>query len=105
MNVTKVITQKKYQDHIPSTFAYKVVCVDDRSTKLIAIYRGQNAAYEFIKAILKEYEYSKKRMNIHFNKNWIMSEKEEHLFQQSNSWGFVKNLLIMMKKKLEVIVT
>ena len=93
MNVTKVITQKKYQDHIPSTFAYKVVCVDDRSTKLIAVYRGQNAAYEFIKAILKEYKYCRKVMNKHFNKNLIMSEEEEHLFQQSNSCWICKKLI------------
>ena len=28
---------KKYQDHIPCSFAYKVVCVDDRSTKRIVV--------------------------------------------------------------------
>ena len=44
---------KKYQDHIPCSFAYKIVCVDDRFTKRIVVYRGQNTAYEFIKAILK----------------------------------------------------
>ena len=83
---------KKYQDHIPCSFAYKVVCVDDRFTKPIVVYRGENAAYEFIKAILKEYKYCKKVMNKHFNKNLIMSEKEEHLFQQSNScWICKKN--------------
>ena len=60
---------KKYQDHIPCSFAYKVVCVDDRFTKPIVVYRGENAAYEFIKAILKEYKYCKKVMNKHFNKN------------------------------------
>ena len=42
---------KKYQDHIPCSFAYKVVCVDDRFTKQIVVYIGENAAYEFIKAI------------------------------------------------------
>ena len=35
-------------------------------------------------------------MKKHFNKNLMTSEKEEHLFQQSNTcW---------MKKKLEIIV-
>ena len=71
---------KKYQDHIPCSFAYKVVCIDDRFTMPIAVYRGKNAAYEFIKAILKEYKYCKKVINKHFNKNLIMSEEEEHLF-------------------------
>ena len=30
-------------------------------------------------------------MNKHFNKNLIMSEKEEHLFQQSNSFSIIMN--------------
>ena len=47
-------------------------------------------AYEFIKTILKEYKYCKKVINQHFNKNLIMSEKEEHLFQQSNSCWICK---------------
>ena len=51
---------EKYQDHIPCSFAYKIVCIDDRFTKPIIIYRGGNAAYEFIKTILKEYKYCKK---------------------------------------------
>ena len=67
-------TKKKHQDHIPCSFAYKVVCVDERLTKPIVVYRGENAAYEFIKTILKEYKYCRKVMKKHFNKNLIMSE-------------------------------
>ena len=85
----KALTQKKYQDHAPCSFAYKVVCVDDRFTKPIVVYRGRNAAYEFIKVILKEYKYCRKAMNKHFNRNLIMRE-EEHLFQQSNSCWICK---------------
>ena len=48
---------KKYQGNIPCSFAYKVVCVNDRITKQIVVYIGENAAHEFIKAILKEYKY------------------------------------------------
>ena len=40
-----------------------------------------------------------------FNKNLIMPEKKEYLFQQSNNFGFVERLLIMKMKKLEIIVT
>ena len=80
----KVLTQKKYQDHIPCSFAYKVVCIDDKFSKPIVVYRGKNAAYEFIKAMLKKYKYCKKIKNKHFNKNLIVSE-EEQLFQESNS--------------------
>ena len=51
---------KKYQDHIPWSFAYKVVYIDDRFTKPTVVYRGENAAYEFIKATLQEHKYGKK---------------------------------------------
>ena len=53
---------KKYHDHIPCSYAYKIVCIDDRFSKSILIYRGENAAYEFTRAILKEYKYCKKIM-------------------------------------------
>ena len=39
-----------------------------------------------------EYKYCKKIMKKHFNKNLIMSEKEEHLFQESNSCWIRKKL-------------
>ena len=98
---------KKYQDHIPCSFAYKVVCIDDRFTKPTIIYRGENAAYEFIKAILEEYKYCKKIIEEYFNKKLIITE-EENLFQKSNNSWICKNLLIiaiMKKKTLEIIVT
>ena len=48
----KVITQKKYE-HVPCSNAFKVVCIDDRFSKSIVVFKGKNAAYEFIKAILE----------------------------------------------------
>ena len=84
---------EKYQDHVPCSFAYKVVCVDDRFTKLIVVYRGENAAYEFIKAIPKEYKFCRKEINKHFFKKLIVNEEEEHLFQQSNSCWICRKLI------------
>ena len=90
----KVISySKKYEDHIPCSFAYKLVCVDDKFSKSIVVFRGENAAYEFIKAILKEYEYCKKVMKKHFNKDLIMHEEKEHLFQESNSYWICEKLI------------
>ena len=85
---------KKYQDHVPCSFAYKIVCIGYRFTKPIVVFRGENG-------VLKEYKYCKKVMNKHFNENMIMSEEED----QVTVVGFVKNLLVMMRKKLEIIVT
>ena len=61
-------------------------------TKPIVVFRGENAAYEFIKAILKEFEYCKKVMKKHFNKNLIMSEEEEQ-FQSSNTCWICEKLI------------
>ena len=82
---------KKYQEHIPCSFSYKLVCVDDKFNKLIAVFRGENAAYEFIKAI-KEYGYCEKVIKKHFNKNLIMTEEEEQ-FQPSNVCWMCEKLI------------
>ena len=47
---------------------------------------GKNAAYKFIEAIHKEYEYCKKVMKRHFNKNLIMTEEEEQFQSSKTCW-------------------
>ena len=70
-----------------------IVCIGDRFTKAIVVYRGEHAAYKFIKSILKEHKYFRKIMNKHFNKNLIMTEEEENLFQESNNCWICKKLI------------
>ena len=36
---------KKYHDHVPYSYAFKVICIDNRFSKPIVVYRGENAAY------------------------------------------------------------
>ena len=53
------------------------------------MYRGKDAVNKFIKSTLNEYNYCKKVVKKHFNKNLIMSaeeeeEEEEEIFQLSN---------------------
>ena len=71
---------KKYQDHIPGSFAYKLVCADDKFSQPVVPYRCENEAYGFIKMMLAEFVYSKKVMKKHFNKNSFMTEKGEETF-------------------------
>ena len=70
---------KKHQDHIPCSFAYKLICVDDKFTKPVVVFRDENAAYKFIKAILKEYQYCKKVMKKHYKKMIMSKEEEEEI--------------------------
>ena len=57
------------------------------------MFRGKTGASEFTKAILKEYEHCKKTMKKQFNKNLIMSEKEDEQFQLSNACWICKKLI------------
>ena len=57
----------KYQDHFCCSFAYKVVCVDNKFSKDVVLYRGKNAVFKFICNIFKEYDYCQKVMKKHFN--------------------------------------
>ena len=95
---------RKYQDHILCSFASKLVCVDDKFTKPIVAFRGENTAYEFVKVIFKEYQYCKKVMK----KNTltkILSSVKKNNFNQVILTGYVKNSLMMMMKKVEITVT
>ena len=51
---------RKYQDHIPCSFAYKVVCIDNKFSKNVVFNRGKNAVNKFIKSILSEYSYCRR---------------------------------------------
>ena len=84
---------KKDQHHIPCSFAYKLVCVYDRFSRSAAVYSAKNAAYKFIETILEEYEYCKKVMKKHFNKNVIMPEEKEEQFQSSNACWIYEKLI------------
>ena len=75
---------KKYQDHIPCSFAYKVVCVNNKFSKKVKLYRGKDAVKRFIKSILSEYNYCKKVARNSLIENLIMSAKEEERFELSN---------------------
>ena len=71
----------KYQDHMPCSFAYKVVCVDDKYSKDFVLYRGKNAVYNFIQCIFKEYDYCRRVMK-KFNKDLVMSIEENEDFER-----------------------
>ena len=60
---------RKYQDHIPCSFTYKIVCIDNKLSKKVFLYKGKDAVSKFIKSILSEYSYCRKVTKNYFNKN------------------------------------
>ena len=45
--------EKKCHEHVPCSYAYKVVCIDDKFSKSTIIYRGENANINLLKQSLK----------------------------------------------------
>ena len=91
---------KKYQDHIPCSFAYKVVCVDNKYSKKLVLYRGKNAFNMFIKSIFNEYGYCKKVIKKHFNKNLIMSAEENEKLEMTNICWICGRLIDVIDNKV-----
>ena len=90
----------KMQDHAPCGFGYKEVCIDEKFTKDIAIYRGKDCVDKFVDAILSEYEYSNSVMRDHFNKNLIISMEEEEVFQKVNKRCICGKLFQLIDEKV-----
>ena len=74
----------QYQDPVPCSFAYNLVCVNDKYSKDIVLYRGKNAVYKFIRCIFIEYSYCKDVRKKHFNKKLVMSASQNEEFERSN---------------------
>ena len=67
-----------YQTHEDCGYGYKLVCCyDDKYSKDICIYRGENAVYRFMEKMLEEVKYCKAVVKKHFNKPLVMTEDDE----------------------------
>ena len=74
-----------YQKHTDCGYGYKLVCCyDDKYTKPLKLYRGKNAVYKFMEAMLREVDYCKKVMRDFFNKPLQMTEDDENDFKKAN---------------------
>ena len=72
-----------YQTHEDCGYGYKVVCCyDDKYSKPIQTYRGENAVYEFMEKMLEKVEYCKGIVKKRFNKPLKMTENDELRFKQ-----------------------
>ena len=82
--------------------AYKHFSVDDKFSRTIVLYKGENTAYKFIEKVIEEHEYCKILMKNISTKIWVWLKKTNN-FNQVIRAGYVKNSLKM--KKSEIIVT
>ena len=69
-----------YQTYEDCNSAYKVICCyDDKYSKDMCIYRGENAVYKFMEKMLEDD--CKAVIKKHFNKPLVMAEVDEQHFK------------------------
>ena len=88
------------KEHVPCGFGYKVVCIDDRFSKDVVVYRSKDCVSKFISCILDEYEYCRRIRRDHFDKSLIMSAEEEEMFQNACSCWICGKLFDLMDEKV-----
>ena len=78
---------EKYQDHIPCSFAYKVICIDNKFSKKVVLYRGKKMLFIGpLKQFLMSMIIVKKIIKRHFHRNLITSAEEERFQLSNNCW-------------------
>ena len=71
-----------YQTHEDCGCGYKVICCyDDKYSKPIQSYRGENAVYKFMDKMLEEVEYCKAVIKKRFNKPLVLTDNDEMCFK------------------------
>ena len=76
------VSEELYQNHVLCSYSYKLVCVDNKFTEDTVVYRVKDFVRHFINQML--YEHCKKIKKHYFNKNLLMTKKDEQKFQASN---------------------
>ena len=66
----------KYQKNVACSYGYRLVCVDDKFSKLLKLYLDENALYSFVSSMIRESKYCSNVMKKHFNKELVMTKKD-----------------------------
>ena len=71
----------KYQKHVACS--YKLVCVNDKFSKTLKSYLGENPVYNFLSSIIEENKYCSDVMKKDFNKEDKMTKEDKKDFEKS----------------------
>ena len=86
----------KYQKHASCSYGYKVVCCyDNKYTKQVKIYQGEEPIKKFIEEMLNAVQYCEKIIKTKFKKPLKMSSEDEQHFNaaiECHIWHYFHNL-------------
>ena len=73
----------KYQEHFPNSIGAKLVCIDDRFTLPVIIFKGDDCVNKFIWWVINQNKRIKEIITNHFNKELIMTTQDEEIYNNS----------------------
>ena len=96
----------KYQKHIPCNYCYKLVCVDDKFSKLFRKYLGKDAADNFTNNMIEESKYCCEAIKNVLTKNfWWLKKTMKILRTLLNVRSVTMIMLIMMSKWVIIVIS
>ena len=77
----------KYQKHVTCSYAYELVCVDDKFSNVLKSYLGEDVVNSFISSMIEESKYYSGVIKKHFDKELVMIKEDNEDFEDSiNFW-------------------
>ena len=74
---------KKYQKFVACSYRCKLGCLDHNFSKPFKSYLGKGAVYNFMSSMIEESKYCSDVMKKHFNKELVMTKKDNEDFENS----------------------
>ena len=88
------LIQANFQKHITCSYGSKLVYVDDKFSKPLKKYLGEDAVYSFISSMIKESKYCSEVKKKHFNKELLITKEENEYFENSTKcWTYYNDYI------------
>ena len=81
----------KYENYVAFSYGYKLVCVEDIFSEPFKTYIDEDAVHSFISSMIKEYKYCSDVMKKLFNKELLMTKKDNEDFEHSTKCWICDN--------------
>ena len=81
----------KHQKHIACSYGFKLVCVDENSSKPFKTYLSGDAVYNFINDMIEERKYYSDVLKKLFNKELVMTKDDNKKFKNSTKCWICDN--------------
>ena len=96
----------KYQEHFPNSIDANLLCIDDRFTLPVIIFKGNNCIDEFVSRVINQSNRIKETIRNHFNKELVMTIQDEEIYNNSqNCWICKEDLGTDKVRELKILKT